>query len=321
VQLNCIMTAFVRPVTLLTGFLGSGKTTFLNQWIKAKRPLRIAIIENELGKESPDGMLIEATYDDILEINSGCFCCSGQRRLMDLLEHLADRHLEFDEIVIELTGIANPLSLKEQLTKHPLLRAHFPLKQIICLIDTETITERSKSNEEVVAQLVASDIWVWNHCESVSYDELQNLQAEFSELNPFALHYRNSGKTFPVEEVFNSQNCEPGIAELKKRDTITNTHEIHALSFSFPGHFRIDMLYYRLFQLMHIQNGDLMRIKAVLYKPDEAHKIILQGAGRHVYMDPGPIWEESEQKTNTILLIGKSLVEENYRKLFSRYLV
>jgi len=316
------MVRFTKPITLLTGFLGSGKTTFLNQWLKQKQGTRIAIIENELGKESPDGFLIEKGDEDILEINSGCFCCSGQNKLMSLLEQLADRQTEFDEIIIELTGIANPLQLIEQLTRHPLLREHFPLQKVICIIDSEAITCWSEANPELISQLVASDIWVWNRCTNLTSEERIAQQSHFAMLNPLASHHYVEGKKFPVSAIEDAgvDGGIPTISAAESQYRQLKKHDIKALHFKYSGFFQIDMLYYRLFQLMVVQSGDLLRIKAVLNKPDETHRIILQGAGRHVYMDAGPPWEADEPRTNTLLLIGKHLNQENFDKLFKKYL-
>lgn len=100
-----------KPVTLITGFLGAGKTTFLNALIQYQHDKRLAIIENEFGEQGIDGELMIGAGDDIYELSNGCICCSLSQDFYVLLEELWGRRAEFDEVVIETTGIADPAAV------------------------------------------------------------------------------------------------------------------------------------------------------------------------------------------------------------------
>ena len=106
------------PVILLTGFLGSGKTTFLNRLL-AKAPFRNSlVIVNEFGAVGIDHHLVENTAETLLELSNGCACCSVRG---ELVETLASQQLErFDRIIIETTGIADPLPIFQSLAFHAL---------------------------------------------------------------------------------------------------------------------------------------------------------------------------------------------------------
>ncbi len=101
------------PVTILTGFLGSGKTTLLKRILNDKHGMKIAVIENEFGEENIDNeILVQETNEQIIQMSNGCICCTIRGDLARALEDLADRKkagtLNFDRVVIETTGLANP---------------------------------------------------------------------------------------------------------------------------------------------------------------------------------------------------------------------
>ena len=100
------------PVTILTGFLGSGKTTLLNRILKEDHGHRIAVIENEFGETGVDGEIIEKSEEQIVEMNNGCICCTVRGDLIRILGTLKEKRdngaLNFDRVVIETTGMADP---------------------------------------------------------------------------------------------------------------------------------------------------------------------------------------------------------------------
>ena len=101
------------PVTILTGFLGAGKTTLLNQIIEQNKTMvRLAIIENEVGDINIDSDLIVGADDDVFQITDGCLCCTLNLELAKLLASLIRRRGEYDHLIIETTGIANPSAVQ-----------------------------------------------------------------------------------------------------------------------------------------------------------------------------------------------------------------
>jgi len=146
------------PVTIITGFLGAGKTTFLNHLLQENTDSRYAIIENEFGAQGIDNELVLRPDETIVELNNGCLCCTLNENLYDILNELFDRRSEFDEINIEATGVADPTGLAEPFIAHPLIKKHFPLKAIICLVDAEQVEDQLKETEEAINQITFSDI-------------------------------------------------------------------------------------------------------------------------------------------------------------------
>ena len=116
---------FNIPVTILTGFLGAGKTTYLNHLLKSNAGIRYAVIENEFGQEGIDNELIIRPDDTIVELNNGCLCCTLNDNLYDIINELYERRDEIDEIIIEATGVADPTGLAEPFIAHPMIKKHF----------------------------------------------------------------------------------------------------------------------------------------------------------------------------------------------------
>ncbi|MEM6768143.1 MAG: GTP-binding protein, partial [Bacteroidota bacterium] len=109
-----------KPVTILTGFLGAGKTTFLNHILEQNTDTRYAIIENEFGEQGIDSELVIHQEETIVELNNGCLCCTLNDNLYDILNDLYKRRDEFDELIIEATGVADPTGLAQPFVTHPL---------------------------------------------------------------------------------------------------------------------------------------------------------------------------------------------------------
>ena len=151
-----------KPVTIITGFLGAGKTTYLNHLLKERSETRFAIIENEFGEKGIDGELVVRPDETIVEMNNGCLCCTLNDNLYDILNELHDRRDDFDEIVIEATGIADPTGLAAPFITHPLIKEHFPLRGVLCLVDAELIEDQLQDTEEAKNQVAYSDVLLVN---------------------------------------------------------------------------------------------------------------------------------------------------------------
>lgn len=173
-----------KPVTILTGFLGSGKTTFLNHLLQQNPKTRYAIIENEFGEQGIDGELVVRPDETIVELNNGCLCCTLNDNLYDILNDLFDRREDFDEIVIEATGVADPTGLAQPFVSHPLIKEHFPLQGVICLVDAELVEDQLKDTEEAKSQIAYSDVLLISKTDLVDPDYVKELGHRLRSLNP-----------------------------------------------------------------------------------------------------------------------------------------
>ncbi|MEM9897724.1 MAG: GTP-binding protein, partial [Bacteroidota bacterium] len=130
-----------KPAHIITGFLGSGKTTFLNQFIKQRLPERLFVLENECGATNVDGALVMDGVEEIVELTSGCLCCSLADGLLDVLEEAYRKSDQYDRLLIETTGIADPSSIIQVFLDNPAVEKAFELQQVICLVDASQVEE------------------------------------------------------------------------------------------------------------------------------------------------------------------------------------
>ncbi|MEL7342126.1 MAG: GTP-binding protein, partial [Bacteroidota bacterium] len=194
-----------KPLTILTGFLGAGKTTFLNHILKTNNETRYAIIENEFGEQGIDGELVVRPDETIVELNNGCLCCTLNDNLYDILNELFDRRADYDEIIIEATGVADPTGLAQPFVSHPLIKKHFPLQGIICLVDAEQIQDQLEETEEAKSQVAYSDVLLINKTDLVEPEDVDALQQSLAQLNPLARIVLGHKGAFPAIELSSPQ--------------------------------------------------------------------------------------------------------------------
>ncbi len=133
------------PITILTGFLGSGKTTLLNHIIRNANGKKIAVVENEFGSTGIDAELIEKSTEEIVEISNGCICCTVRKDFMEAIEKLLSSGREIDHIIIESSGMSEPLPIAQSFLMND-MAGRVRLDSIICLIDAINIVNNLTQN-------------------------------------------------------------------------------------------------------------------------------------------------------------------------------
>ena len=177
----------MKKVTLITGFLGSGKTTFLNHLIREQNSERILVLENEVGKCNVDGALVESGVEEVVELTAGCLCCSLSGELLEALEMISARQDEFDRLVIETTGVADPSSIVQTFLADPIVGRHFKLEQVICVVDAGLVEDWLKETEEALRQIVMADVILLNKSDTVSKFYLKELAEQLQVINPHTI--------------------------------------------------------------------------------------------------------------------------------------
>jgi len=183
------------PVTVLTGFLGSGKTTLLNYILTSDHGKKIAVIENEFGEVGIDDMLVKKRYEsdeEIFEMNNGCICCSVRGDLINILLKIMKRKTEFDLIIIETTGLADPAPVAQTFFADDAVKAFARLDGIITMVDAKHVErhlDEEKPNDavnEAIAQVAFADRLLLNKVDLVDEEALQRVEARLRGLNKFA---------------------------------------------------------------------------------------------------------------------------------------
>jgi G3E family GTPase len=326
----------MKKTTILTGFLGAGKTTYLNHLLKSNPNKKYAIIENEFGEQSIDGDLIIRTTDTFVEINNGCLCCSLNDGLYDLLSDLHLREDDFDELIIEATGVADPAGIAAPFLTHPAVKNTFELINTICLIDAEQVENQLEETEEARLQITFSDVLLINKTDLVSQLYIESLKQLLKGINPLAeILIRVNGEfstpslnkndrqqshletEHEAEHHHQHDSCEHN--HHKDESTISHQHtDIVTHSFVFNEPFDADLLYHHLFVLLTVQGKDIYRFKGVFHAVDNPNKIVIQSVGKRLGIEELNVWQHEEEKQSRFVFIGKDIKPEGFRKLLER---
>ncbi|MFN5922997.1 MAG: CobW family GTP-binding protein, partial [Pseudanabaena sp.] len=163
------------PVTIVTGFLGSGKTTLLNQILKNRQDLKVAILVNEFGDINIDGQLLVDIDDGMVELSNGCICCTINDSLVDAVYNVLERQERIDYMVIETTGVADPLPIALKFLGTE-LKHLTRLDSILTVIDAETFTAEHFGSEAALSQVQYGDIVLLNKTDLVTEEQVNELE-------------------------------------------------------------------------------------------------------------------------------------------------
>ena len=166
------------PVTVLTGYLGSGKTTLLNRILSENHGKRYAVIVNEFGEIGIDNDLIVESDEEIYEMNNGCVCCTVRGDLIRVVEGLMRRPGRFDAIVVETTGLADPVPVAQTFFMDEDVRQKTKLDAVVALVDAKHLPLRLKDSKEAEDQIAFADVVVLNKTDLVTSEELKNVEAD-----------------------------------------------------------------------------------------------------------------------------------------------
>jgi G3E family GTPase len=164
------------PVTIITGFLGSGKTTLLNHILSNRQDLKVAILVNEFGDINIDSQLLVAMDEDMVELSNGCICCTINDGLVDAVYRVLERDDRVDYMVIETTGVADPLPIILTFLGTE-LRDLTRLDSIVTVVDSETFTPDHFDSEAAFKQIAYADVTILNKTDLAEPVQIQNLEA------------------------------------------------------------------------------------------------------------------------------------------------
>ncbi|MBB5416997.1 CobW family GTP-binding protein [Paraburkholderia atlantica] len=195
------------PVTILTGFLGSGKTTLLKRILNEKHGMKIAVIENEFGEENIDNeILVQDTTEQIIQMSNGCICCTIRGDLSRVLNDLAAKkqagEVDFDRVVIETTGLANPGPVAQTFFMDDQIASDFLLDAIITLVDAKHADRQLDEHEVVQRQVGFADRLFITKADLVDERHVGDLRHRLLHMNPkAAIRVVNFGEA-DIKEIF-----------------------------------------------------------------------------------------------------------------------
>src|SRR5437016_3097473 len=180
--------ASLIPVTLLTGFLGSGKTTVLNHVLKEPGMAATAVIVNEFGEIGLDHLLVERSSEDVVLLNSGCLCCTVRGDIVDTLTNLFVDRVKgkvpfFTRIAIETTGLADPAPILHTLMTDPIVAARYMLDGVVTTVDAVNGAATLDRQPEAVKQAAVADRLLLTKTDLSQPALRQALEARLAALN------------------------------------------------------------------------------------------------------------------------------------------
>ena len=328
------------PVTILTGFLGAGKTTLFNHILTATHGKKIAVIQNEFGEVGIDDRLMAkqtkfATDEQIVETLNGCVCCSVRKDLIKVLKNLAGRHkagkLMLDAIVIETTGMANPAPVAQTFLVEPEIRAFARLDGVVTLVDAKHIEQHLDEKKadgainESVQQVAFADRLLLNKIDLVPSEKaLERIEERLRTINPYAPIQRCSKSNVSVDRVlgihgFDLQRTlarDPSFMDVTrpptKHDAAVSSHSIDQAA---ARHLRgvksgdLDLMRTQewIGKLLEERGEDIYRMKGVLAIAHAKEKFVFHAV--HMLMDGTfeGAWAEGEPRESKLVFIGKNL--------------
>ncbi|MFK8102944.1 MAG: GTP-binding protein [Saprospiraceae bacterium] len=306
------------PVTILTGFLGAGKTTLLNQIIDQNEDTRFAIIENEFGEIGIDHELIIDAAAGIFELSNGCICCTLNGELSDTLHQLISKSLEFDHLLIETTGIANPSAIAGAFLNDFAVQQYFRLDGVICLVDAMNVESVLGQEKEAAQQIGFADLILLNKKDLVSEEQLDKTATLLKSINPYARIENCDHQSMETQPLLSLTAFEfKPIEQASFSISPQHNHQhgqITSQSYTFEQNF--DLIKFRHFiqVLLILQNERIYRIKGILSIEQEDQRIIFQSVQKQTLFSKGSPWETEEKRGSKLVVIGNGLNRELFEK-------
>ena len=340
------------PATILTGFLGSGKTTLLKRVLTEAHGQKIAVIENEFGEENIDNeILVADTTENIIQMSNGCICCSIRDDLRATLRDLAEKkrkgELDFDRVVIETTGLADPGPVAQTFFMDDEVAEQYLLDSILTLVDAKHAAQQLNDRQEARRQVGFADQIFISKSELVSAEDLDALTHRLKHMNPRAPMRATHFGEVSLKEVFDLRgfnlnaklDIDPDFLKADEHEHHDHEHGEHCDHPSHKhdhghdhdhghegqGHHHhhdddVKSFVYRatrafnpakledfLGAIVQVYGPRMLRYKGVLDMDGTDRKVIFQGVHQLMGSDLGPKWAEGEPRISKMVFIGIDL--------------
>ncbi|MFO1264633.1 MAG: GTP-binding protein [Rhodoferax sp.] len=332
------------PATILTGFLGSGKTTLLKRVLAEAHGQKIAVVENEFGEENIDSeLLVSETNEQIIQMSNGCICCTIREDLRATLQLLAAKKrkglLNFERVVIETTGVADPGPVVQTFFMDDEIAESYLLDSIITLVDAKHANSQLDTRQEARRQVGFADQIFISKADLVTPDELADLQHRLKHMNPRAPQKTVHFGEVALSEVLDLRgfnlnaklDIDPDFLKEDEHDhhhghdhdhehgeacnhashghAHHHHHDDDVKSFVFKSERAFDPAKLEDFlgAIVNIYGPRMLRYKGVLHMKGTDRKVIFQGVHQLMGSDLGPQWAPEEVRGSKMVFIGIDL--------------
>lgn len=310
------------PATILTGFLGAGKTTFLNYLLQEQKGLKIAVIINEIGAVNIDNQLTEFSEDSVVEMSNGCICCTVRTDLLQAILKLL-KNSKFDYLVIEATGLADPGPIAQTFFNIPELQPYVKLDSVITLVDAMNFKDQCRISPTTEAQVEMADFILLNKVDCVDRADIDSLKERLKELNSHATIHETVKGRVPLDLIWDKNAFFLDTKLLTRPDLLDETvhrhdHEIKSITLTYDQIFKLDVFEAFLRELS--ARYHILRSKGILHFDGYDRRSVFHGVNDRYSMYWDRPWKKDEVRQSVLVFIGKDLPEEDIKTNLNRCL-
>ena len=277
------------PVSIITGFLGSGKTTLIKHLVAQPSMNNIALIINEFGEVGLDNLLIESSIENTLLLENGCICCSIRGDLIDTINDLFTKALtgkiaKFTRIVIETTGLANPGPIINCIRSDNVISTKCELSNVITLVDGIQGASQLVKYSEAKIQVAQADLCLISKCDIGSPRNINNLEKDLLKINPILRVENIENGRINSELLFGTVSPEFRSIELVDHHFNEGTEGFShgdISSWSFESDIEVDELRFRdwINMLYSLRPYSMLRMKGIVKFKDRKQSTLIQAVG------------------------------------------
>ena len=300
------------PITIISGFLGSGKTTLLNHILTNQKGIKTAVLVNEFGEIGIDNELIIKTEEGMIELSNGCICCSINGELVEAIEKLINANKKLDYIIIETTGLADPLPIAMTLLGSE-LRDKIRLDSIITLIEAENFNDIILERSVASSQIIYCDILLLNKCDLVTNKKIEETIAKLKEIKNDVRVLKSIKGNIPLNLLLSVGLFEIDLIGEKKSGHDHSHNHDHSnednskiedfLSVSFKTKKAFSLRKFQYF-LDNQLKSNVFRAKGILWFSESERRHLFHLAGKRISIEYS---EWGEERNNQLVFIGKEL--------------
>ena len=306
------------PVNIVTGFLGSGKTTLLQRLLRAPRLSNVVVLVNEFGEIGLDHQLLQAVAESAVLLENGCLCCAVRGDLRQALRDLISRRMRgdipsFNRVVIETSGLADPVPVAYTLLADPVIRHHFRLSSIVSTVDAVNGLAQLAAYPEAMKQVAVADRLILTKTDLAEASAVDAARGRLHALNPSApvvigIDIGAKQDALLIDDIYDTEGRAREVSRWLDTDAPAAPHvhtdDIQSFSLTFDG--PLDWTAFGIWatMLLHRHGSDVLRLKGLLNVQGVDTPVLINGV-QHIVHPPSHLdaWPDADRRSRLIFIV------------------